>query len=67
LLCLAGVGYAEPELLETRQKVEHMRRWITAPMLGLFLVAFGHGVAAFADDEGGDPPGHGHHGGHHHH
>lgn len=42
-----------------------MRRWITALMLGLFLIAFGHSLTAFADDEGGDP--HGNSGfGHHH-
>jgi|GEM_PF-5828521 len=40
-----------------------MLRWFAALVMGLFLLS--HGVAAFADLEGGDPPGHGHHGGDH--
>lgn len=35
-----------------------MRKWFTALLLGLFLVAFGYSQFAFADDEGHDPSGH---------
>ena len=35
-----------------------MVRWLAALVLGFFLI--GHGIAAFAGEEGGDPPGGGH-------
>ena len=40
-----------------------MVRWLAAIVLSVFLI--GHGVAALAGEEGGDPPGSGHGQGHH--